>query len=191
MARTFTTQSGNIKTSGVNGTSIFVLVVGGVILYSGIKGASISNTIKGFLAGTGQPQSASDLASLNIGASNPDQSTPNVSGFGEHSGPGSQSSNVNLAKMMATPFGWGSGAEWDALYKLWTRESGFSATAKNPSSGAYGIAQALPPTKYPLAGQESGGSSASVQIAWGLAYIKARYGDPINAWAHETSQGWY
>jgi hypothetical protein len=64
----------------------------------------------------------------------------------------------------------------------------------NPSSGAYGIAQALPATKYPLAGRppSMGGSSyAPTQIVWGLQYIKQRYGDPIQAWNHELQFNWY
>ena len=29
------------------------------------------------------------------------------------------------------------------------------------------------------------------QINWGLSYIKARYGNPQNAWNHSLSTGWY
>ena len=99
--------------------------------------------------------------------------------------------NRNIGKQMAAKYGWGSGAQWVNLDALWQQESGWSNTAKNPSSGAYGIPQALPPTKLPFAGQEGGGSSAVAQIGWGLNYIKGRYGSPIAAEAHEQSFGWY
>jgi hypothetical protein len=77
---------------------------------------------------------------------------------------------------------------------LWNRESGWSNTAENPSSGAYGIAQALghgPTNQYPAGPANPPVSSASAQIAWGLSYIKQTYGSPSAAWAHEESEGWY
>ena len=105
-------------------------------------------------------------------------------------GNSSVSGNRAIGAMMAASYGW-VGNQWSALDKLWTRESNWSNTARNPSSGAYGIAQALPETKYPSAGQAAYGSSPSAQIQWGLSYIRSRYGNPVNAWAHELSAGWY
>ena len=29
------------------------------------------------------------------------------------------------------------------------------------------------------------------QINWGLSYIKSRYGNPTQAWAHSERTGWY
>lgn len=118
-----------------------------------------------------------------------------ASGRGSGSGaappaPVNAGGNVGMGKLLAAGFGW-TGAQWNALFALWQRESGWSNTARNPSSGAYGIAQALPPTKYPFAGQAAGGSSAKAQIGWGLAYIKDRYGSPEAALAHENAVGWY
>jgi SLT domain-containing protein len=81
--------------------------------------------------------------------------------------------------------------QWGDLVKLWTRESDWNNLATNPSSGAYGIAQALPASKYPKAGQEAGGSNPYDQIDWGLSYIKQRYGSIAAAWAHEQHNGWY
>ena len=87
-------------------------------------------------------------------------------------------------------YGWGPD-QLPPLVSLWNRESGWNRFARNPSSGAYGIAQALPPTKYPFAGQAAGGSSAAAQIGWGESYIKGRYGSPFAAWVHETMFNWY
>jgi hypothetical protein len=95
--------------------------------------------------------------------------------------------------MMAIQYGW-IGAEWNALDQLWSRESGWKNTADNPESHAYGIPQALPASKLPKAGQPAGlGGKSSVvaQIAWGLSYIRTRYGSPSQAWAHELANGWY
>jgi len=106
------------------------------------------------------------------------------------SGLANSSSNQQLGQQLAAARGW-TGQQWTALDQLWQQESGWSNTATNPSSGAYGIAQANPPSKYPHAGQASGGSDPRTQIEWGLSYIAQRYGNPANALAHEQSQGWY
>lgn len=108
-------------------------------------------------------------------------------GFGGSSTPqGSAAigSNQALGRQMMLAAGWGAD-QWGALQALWTRESGWNANAVNPSSGAYGIPQSLGH------GHPYNLGDARAQIAWGLDYIRARYGSPGAAWAHETSVGWY
>ena len=105
-------------------------------------------------------------------------------------GAGSFSANQAIAVRMLPLFGF-AGNQMPALIALWNRESGWNQFARNPASGAYGIPQALPPTKLPFAGQAAGGSNPAAQIMWGLSYIKSRYGTPANAWAHELAFGWY
>ncbi|GAB3143586.1 hypothetical protein GCM10027290_20140 [Micromonospora sonneratiae] len=73
------------------------------------------------------------------------------------------------------------------LDKLWTKESGWNVKAKNSSSGAYGIPQALPGDKMGPGWQ----NSAEVQIRWGLGYIKARYDTPCGAWSYFQAKGYY
>ncbi|WP_327006300.1 lytic transglycosylase domain-containing protein [Dactylosporangium sp. NBC_01737] len=76
------------------------------------------------------------------------------------------------------------------LEKLWDKESHWTTTAKNKSSGAYGIAQALPGSK--MASVASDWSwNPETQIKWGLGYIKGRYKTPCAAWAQSQSSGWY
>jgi hypothetical protein len=102
--------------------------------------------------------------------------------------------NVALGQRLAGQRGWGGGAQWNCLYDLWTRESGWSNTADNSQSGAYGIAQALghgPTNQYPAGPANPPTSSASAQIVWGLAYIAGRYGTPCAAWDHEETHSWY
>jgi hypothetical protein len=82
-------------------------------------------------------------------------------------------------------------SQWPAFVSVVMRESGFNRFAQNKSSGAYGIPQALPPTKLPFAGQAAGGSHAGPQLSWMFDYIRQRYGTPAGAWAHELSAGWY
>lgn len=96
------------------------------------------------------------------------------------------SGNERLANQMAASAGWDA-TEQQCLDALWIRESGFSAAAVNPSSGATGIPQ-LNPHDYAI---PAGWSDPSVQVRWGLAYIRQRYGDPCAAWGHEQADGWY
>ncbi|MGC4952006.1 lytic transglycosylase domain-containing protein [Actinomadura citrea] len=79
---------------------------------------------------------------------------------------------------------------WPSLLTLWNHESGWNERAENPSSGAYGIPQALPGSKLASAGADWRTSSPT-QIAWGLGYIKARYKDPCGAWAWWQAHNWY
>jgi hypothetical protein len=106
------------------------------------------------------------------------------------SGGGNAAANQALAQSMLGQFGWGPG-QMAALRTLWTQESGWSQTARNPQSGAYGIPQGLPPSKMGAAAQGSGPAAARAQIAWGLRYIKDRYGSPSAAWAFHQSHNWY
>jgi hypothetical protein len=76
------------------------------------------------------------------------------------------------------------------LDKLWTKESGWNHRARNASSGAYGIPQALPGSKMASVGSDWENNPAT-QIKWGLGYISGRYGTPCSAWAHSQSTGWY
>ncbi len=79
-------------------------------------------------------------------------------------------------------------SQWPALKELWTRESGWSNTARNPSSGAFGIPQALPPGKM---GAAAVAGNARAQIDWGLRYIAERYGSPSAALGFHNAHNWY
>jgi hypothetical protein len=94
-----------------------------------------------------------------------------------------------IALGMLGSYGWSSG-QFSCLVSLWNEESGWNVTASNPSSGAYGIPQALPGSKMASAGADWQ-TSAATQIRWGLGYIKADYGSPCGAWSHEEADGWY
>ncbi len=75
----------------------------------------------------------------------------------------------------------------DSLFK---KESGWNPKARNRSSGAYGIPQALPGNKMATVGDDWETNPAT-QIKWGLGYIKGRYGSPCKAWQHSQNVGWY
>lgn len=90
---------------------------------------------------------------------------------------------IQLGHDMAAARGW-TGANWDALYSLWMKESGWNPNSVNNGSGACGIPQAYPCSKIT-------DKSAAGQITWGLNYIKGRYGNPSAAWAHWLRYGSY
>lgn len=94
-----------------------------------------------------------------------------------------------IAYEMVTARGWGDD-QFACLVALWKKESGWRVNAYNASSGAYGIPQALPGRKMASAGADWETNPAT-QIAWGLGYIKGRYGTPCGAWDHSQRKGWY
>lgn len=99
--------------------------------------------------------------------------------------------SVKAGKQMAADYGW-TGGQWSALYKLWTNESGWRWWADNPSSDAYGIPQSLPGSKMASEGSDWK-TNPRTQIAWGLKYIKGRYGSPQKALSFWNSHNphWY
>jgi hypothetical protein len=107
-------------------------------------------------------------------------------------GGGAPAANAALARRMMPS--WGSGAEWAAWNTLMMHESGWNQFARNPSSGAYGIPQALPPGKMGAAANPPQ-SNPAAQISWMIGYIRSAYGDPIRAWAqyyaHPGGVGYY
>lgn len=98
--------------------------------------------------------------------------------------------NRALGKQMAEDmYGW-SGDQWACLDNLWRRESGWSHTAGNKVTGAYGIPQSYPGSKMAKYGDDWRTNPAT-QIKWGLAYIKSRHGNPCGAWSFFLAKNWY
>jgi hypothetical protein len=86
-------------------------------------------------------------------------------------------------------FGWAAD-QMQCLQTLWTKESDWTTTATNASSGAYGIVQSLPAEKMASAGADYR-TNYRTQINWGLDYIKERYGSPCGALNFHLSHNWY
>ena len=92
-------------------------------------------------------------------------------------------------QMAAKDYGWGE-QQFQCYDNIIMRESEWVITATNPSSGAYGIPQALPASKLATAGSDWRTNPAT-QIRWGLDYVKGRYGTPCAAWSFKSVKGWY
>ena len=218
-----TASGGQVRTDVGSAPILPMLMIGlgGYLLWFGVhywrgSGQAVwpSYPIKSVLQGKGLP--ANTPAATAAAQVSSYEATVPASGGGGGGGKGGAStpanttasgSAQNMAKMLLSKFGWGSG-EMGPLISLWNRESGWNPRAQNPSSGALGIAQALGHgtpgaggtygnqygAQYGLTtaqAQAANSGSALQQIRWGLGYIKDRYGSPSAAWGHETSAGWY
>lgn len=178
----------------IDGPAVAMVAIGAVLMYAGIRNYSVLAVVQNAVTGrpitSGITPDAYPLAAPSNDANFPD---PNPSGT-DPGAPPNLSANQKIGHDLAGGYGWQDAANWGALVQLWNRESSWNNHAMNPSSGAYGIPQALPYTKMTKqAWPESAGgnSDPSYQISWGLEYIKERYGSPVAAWAHEQAQGWY
>ena len=92
-------------------------------------------------------------------------------------------------QILKNKYGYGSG-QFDCFNNIIMRESMWKVNATNPSSGAYGIPQALPGSKMATVASDWRTNPAT-QIIWGIEYMKDRYGSPCSAWGFKSSHGWY
>ncbi|RYQ08911.1 G5 domain-containing protein [Bifidobacterium pseudolongum subsp. globosum] len=84
----------------------------------------------------------------------------------------------------------GSEADFTATVYIISRESGWSVTATNASSGAYGLAQALPGSKMASHGADWA-TNYQTQLKWFWDYCKGRYGSIQGAYAFWQANHWY
>ncbi|TQN32884.1 transglycosylase-like protein with SLT domain [Haloactinospora alba] len=108
---------------------------------------------------------------------------------GDSGGSVPDGSPKEIAQSKLGDYGWGQD-QFSCLDALWERESGWDPSAENPSSGAYGIPQALPGNKMASAGSDWKTNPAT-QIEWGLGYIDDRYESPCDAKSFSDSNGHY
>jgi len=92
-------------------------------------------------------------------------------------------------QILKNKYGYGSG-QFSCFNNIIMRESKWDVNATNPSSGAYGIPQALPGSKMATIASDWRTNPAT-QIIWGIEYMKDRYGSPCSAWGFKSSHGWY
>lgn len=74
-------------------------------------------------------------------------------------------------------------ADFTAANFIISHESGWSPTATNPSSGAYGLPQALPGSKMASAGADWQ-TNYQTQFKWFVNYCNGRYGSISGAYEH-------
>lgn len=81
-------------------------------------------------------------------------------------------------------------SQFQCFSNIVDHESGWNYRATNPSSGAYGLVQALPGSKMSSAGADWQ-SNPATQIKWGLSYMNNRYKSPCGAWTFWQGNRWY
>ncbi|MFJ5221742.1 transglycosylase SLT domain-containing protein [Streptomyces sp. NPDC088400] len=80
--------------------------------------------------------------------------------------------------------------QFQCFSNIVNHESTWNYQAENPSSGAYGLVQALPASKMSSAGADWRTNPAT-QIKWGLNYMNDRYDSPCGAWSFWQANNYY
>jgi len=127
------------------------------------------------------------LTAASSGAANT-SGNPNPTGNVKGTGSNKVSSLQAYAKKLLAQRGWA--GQWGAFNSLEMSEAGWNPKATNPSSGAYGLAQALPPGKYASAGSDWK-TNGETQLRWMMDYIDNRYHSPNAAWSFHQRNNWY
>ena len=210
-----TVQGGDVKAGPVTAPVIPLLLIGigGYLAWFGVHYWRQdlkwpSDPVESVLQGQGLPPSTPPPPQSELLAAGVGQYSQDTSAAGGYQGSVPAGPAQNTAKLLISKYGWQPG-QMGSLVKLWNQESGWSATARNQQSGAFGIAQALGHggigtgapdgtnqygAQYGLSdaeAQQANAGNARWQIEWGLGYIKDRYGTPDAAWAHEQGFNWY
>jgi len=187
----------------VKGTYLAVAGIGGVFLWSGLKGKSWSQVIRALLAGKNPSDIQTTAQISQISGSGSGASVGGTSGT-QGNAPASGSLQSMLGQL-ATQIG------WDAQQlSCWVTLIGMESqgpTDTNPSSGAFGWAQALGHGTANTAGcgrNEYGGyglsdaqnkaancGSGPEQLLWMANYIKSKYGNPCAAVAYHRTHNSY
>ena len=136
-------------------------VVSSNMISSYVKKAPVDKVI---LVGTGSTSSSSSSASASIGTTVP-------------AGEMQQWAHDYLLSNGYTE------ADFTATVYIITHESGWSVTATNPSSGAYGLPQALPGSKMVSAGADWA-TNYQTQLKWFWGYCAQRYGSIQGAYTY-------
>ncbi len=103
--------------------------------------------------------------------------------------PGTTDPREIARQILKNKYGYGD-SEFDCFNNIIIRESMWDIDATNPSSGAYGIPQALPGSKMATVGSDWRTNPAT-QIIWAIGYMEDRYGSPCAAWSFKRANGWY
>ncbi|MFD6419603.1 transglycosylase SLT domain-containing protein [Streptomyces sp. NPDC060194] len=118
------------------------------------------------------------------------RSAERSSGGGADASSFAQQSSYTVAQVQAMARQMVPADQFQCFSNIVDHESGWNYRATNPSSGAYGLMQALPGTKMASAGADWQTNPAT-QLKWGLSYMDGRYGSPCGAWEFWQANNWY
>jgi hypothetical protein len=187
----------------VKGTYLAIAGGGALLIWSGLKGKAWSDVLRQLIAGK-KPGAATTAYQIS--------GTPamafGVGGGGSNSGAitAAESGTYKaFAMTLLVKYGWA--GQFSAFNSIVMGESSWNPKATNPSSGAFGIAQALGHGTANTHGSITnmygnyGTSDATcraansgngyAQITWMMSYIKEAYGSPNAAWAFHQANDSY
>lgn len=186
----------------IDGLALGAIGAGSLFLWAAVQGKSITSTLQTLIKG-GSPASAASANAIVPSSSGVVAADSAVTS----AGPVPSGSGQQALQQAAAARGWGSGAQWQALQNVEMAEAGFNPNATNPSSGAYGLAQALGHGDSTTRGsvtneyggfgltsaqaQAANSGDAGAQALWMVNYIAATYGTAAAAWSHEQEFRWY
>lgn len=202
----------------ISGTAVFYSTAGGILLWSGFKGQTVPETIKAITSGNAaaldqkgsqavSSPTVTQAAASTTAAAGETDAAGTVLPVGGNVSTATEAANKAAGVLIAASFGW-AGSQFTALDNIAMAESGWNNLAQNPSSGAFGIAQALGHGTAGTAGKygdnygagyglsvssavAANNGSAAPQITWMCGYVKAAYGTPEQAWAFHQANGYY
>lgn len=186
----------------VKGTYLAIAGAGGLLLWSGLKGKQWSDVLRQLIAGK-KPGAATTAYTIS--------GTPStVGGVGSGSSGSAITATESgtykaFAMTLLVKYGWA--GQFASFNNVEMAEAGYNPRARNGSSGALGMAQALGHGTANTAGSlgnEYGGYGVSdstcraansgngyAQLIWMFAYVHSAYGSFDAAWAHEQANHWY
>lgn len=175
---------------GLSGLALAEIAAGVILAWSGIENASLTATLRSAVGGKKPVPDTGNEPVTAAATGTPAVTAPgNEGAVSGNPGGAAEKANQSLGRVLAAAYGWAAGPEWTALNDVVMEESGWNATAQNPSSTAYGIGQFLDTTWAAVGYSKS--SDPLTQIAAMLAYIKQRYGDPVRAQAFHLANNYY
>lgn len=173
-----------------------------VLVWSAVNNRTVLGTIQDLVAGK-KPAAGPGFTPTG-GTPDPDPGIP-PGGATQAGVPGG--SPQGQAKQLLAAHGWS--GQWDSFNKLEMGEAGWNPRAKNKSSGAFGLAQALghgtSGTMGTMANEYGGfglsdndarkanSGDSGTQLIWMMNYIQERYQDPNHAYMTWRSRNphWY
>lgn len=184
---------------GIRGLPLAYVVVGGVLLWSGVQNTSVSDVLRAVSRGqTPAPGPTTESAGGGSGGSAGAVNTaaPTTASVAAYQA---------YARVALAAHGWPD--QYQALANIVAAESNWNPKAQN-ASGAFGIAQALghgqgSATQGTLANEygnygttdaickAANSGNGEAQIEWMLNYIGEAYGSPNAAWAYHEANGAY
>lgn len=170
--------------SGKGPAVLAIGAAGSLLLWSAVKGKSVSGALRDVIAGKSPARATS------VPISGSDGTSPVIANDLAPVSPASAAKNKAIAHTLVLAEGWGND-QWIAFQQIVGEEdASWNPHAVNPSSGAYGIPQALPGSKMASAGPDWR-NSALTQLHWMVRYIRDRYKTPVIAQQFHEANGWY